>query len=133
MPRSEQAAAISGWDGGTPLLRARQGAPLLGGLENARGVSHREQTPPPTKHGLGLASMSGHASLPDGLSKIENHERIIGEQRHNIDLAAEYGIGGPICFSGNRSRVQSDLEGMATCAHPPAGWLPGWSPARRRA
>ena len=41
------------------------------------------------KHGLALASMSGHASLTDGLNKAENHERIIAELRANIDVAAQ--------------------------------------------
>jgi len=68
------------------------------------------------KHGLTLASMSGHASLTDGLNKIENHERIVAELRKSIDVAAEYGIGGLICFSGNRNPGQSDLEGMIACA-----------------
>ncbi len=68
------------------------------------------------KHGLALASMTGHASLTDGLSKVENHERILAELHKNIDTAAAYGIHGLICLSGNRNRGQSDLEGMVACA-----------------
>ena len=67
-------------------------------------------------HGLALASMSGHASLADGLNKAENHDRIEAELRLRIDLAAEYGVGGLICFSGNRNPGQSDLDGLVTCA-----------------
>ena len=68
------------------------------------------------RHGLALASMSGHASLTDGLNKVANHDRIVAELRARIDLAAEYGVGGLICFSGNRNPGQSDLEGMIACA-----------------
>ncbi|MCD6302058.1 MAG: TIM barrel protein [Anaerolineae bacterium] len=68
------------------------------------------------RHGLAVASMVGHQSLPDGLNKAENHDRIEGELRASIDLAAELGIGGLICFSGNRNPRQSDYEGLVTCA-----------------
>jgi len=68
------------------------------------------------RHGLVVASMSGHGTLTDGLNKAENHDRIEGELRRNIDLAAQYGVKGLICFSGNRNAGQSDLEGMITCA-----------------
>ncbi|MFO7917255.1 MAG: TIM barrel protein [Anaerolineae bacterium] len=68
------------------------------------------------RHDLAVASMVGHASLQDGLNKRENHERIEEELRGSIDLAATHGIGGLICFSGNRNPGQSDLEGMVTCA-----------------
>ena len=67
-------------------------------------------------HGLAVASMIGHASLADGLNRAENHERIEAELHAQIDLAAQYSIGGLICFSGNRNPGQSDLEGMVTCA-----------------
>ncbi len=66
--------------------------------------------------GLTIASMSGHGTLTDGLNKAENHDRIEEELRRNIDLAAQYGVKGLICFSGNRNAGQSDLEGMITCA-----------------
>jgi hydroxypyruvate isomerase len=69
------------------------------------------------RHGLVVASMTGHASLPDGLNKYENHDRIEAELRQAIDTAAEFGIPGLICFSGNRNPGQSDLEGMIACAH----------------
>ena len=68
------------------------------------------------RYGLAVASMVGHDSLPDGLNKLENHERIEGELRESIDLAARLGIGGLICFSGNRYPGQSDLEGLVACA-----------------
>lgn len=67
-------------------------------------------------HGLAVASMVGHASLADGFNRAENHARIEAELRAKIDLAAEHGIGGLICFSGNRNPGQSDLEGLVVCA-----------------
>lgn len=67
-------------------------------------------------HGLVVASMSGHASLSDGLNKRSNHERIETELRESIDIAAHYGIPGLICFSGNRQPFQSDLEAIDACA-----------------
>jgi len=68
------------------------------------------------RHGLVVASMVGHASLPDGLNKAENHDRIETELHESIGMAARLDTGGLICFSGNRNPGQSDLEGMVTCA-----------------
>lgn len=68
------------------------------------------------KHGLVVASISGHKSLPDGLNKYENHDRIEEELRISIDKAVEMDIPGLICFSGNRNPGQSDLDGMIACA-----------------
>jgi hydroxypyruvate isomerase len=64
------------------------------------------------RHGLAVASMSGHASLPDGLNKRSNHERIEAELVASIDIAAKYGIPGLICFSGNRQPFQTELEAI---------------------
>lgn len=66
--------------------------------------------------GLAVASMIGHASLPDGLNKPENHDRIESELRDSIDVAVRHGIPGLICFSGNRNPDQSDLEGLVETA-----------------
>ena len=52
--------------------------------------------------GMVIAIVVGHASLPDGLNKRENHDRIEDELLANMDQAVEYGIPGLICFSGNR-------------------------------
>ena len=64
--------------------------------------------------GLGIAIFSGHTSLPDGLNKRENHDRIEDELLVNIDLAASQGIPALICFSGNREG-KSEEEGLANC------------------
>jgi hydroxypyruvate isomerase len=66
--------------------------------------------------GLAVASMSGHTALADGLNKRSNHVRIEEELRVSIDLAAQHGIAGLICFSGNRQPHQSELEAIAATA-----------------
>ncbi len=65
---------------------------------------------------LAVASMSGHASLPDGLNKRSNHERIAAELQESIDIAAKHGIPGVICFSGNRQPHQSEIEAIEAVA-----------------
>ncbi|MBL7199416.1 MAG: TIM barrel protein [Anaerolineae bacterium] len=67
-------------------------------------------------HGLVVASMTGHASLPDGLNKRSNHDRIEAELKDSIDIAASYAIPGLICFSGNRQPYQSELEAIEATA-----------------
>jgi hydroxypyruvate isomerase len=67
------------------------------------------------KNGLAVASMSGHKSLPDGLNKRSNHDRIESELKRSIDLASKHRIPGLICFSGNRQPFQSDLDAIQAC------------------
>ena len=61
-------------------------------------------------HGMRVAVIVGHNSLPDGLNKRENHDRIEDELLANIELAAAEDISGLICFSGNREG-KSEKEG----------------------
>ncbi len=68
------------------------------------------------RHGLVLASFSGHASLPSGCNDPANHARIEAELRAAVELAAANGVPGLICFSGNRLHGQSDYEGLVECA-----------------
>ena len=68
------------------------------------------------RHGLAIASMSGHASLPDGLNRYENHDRIERELRTSIDIAADLGIPGLICFSGNRQPHVDELQAIEATA-----------------
>lgn len=68
------------------------------------------------KYDLAVASMSGHGSLPDGLNKRSNHERIASELRTSIDIAADHGIPGVICFSGNRQPYTTEIEGIEATA-----------------
>ena len=68
------------------------------------------------KHHLAIAIFSGHKSLPDGLNKRSNHDRIENELRKSIDMAAKHGISGLICFSGNRQPYMSELEAIEATA-----------------
>ncbi len=54
------------------------------------------------ENNMRVAIITGHQSLPDGLNKRENHDRIEQELLENIELAAANDIPGLICFSGNR-------------------------------
>ncbi len=64
------------------------------------------------QNGMVVASMSGHQSLPDGLNKRENHDRIEDELHESIDLAAKLGIPGLICFSGNRHALSDNAAAV---------------------
>jgi hydroxypyruvate isomerase len=81
-----------------------------------RGDDYEEVIETAKKHGLVVASMTGHDSLPDGLNKRSNHERIEAELRESIDLAARHGIPGLICFSGNRQPHQTEVEAIEAVA-----------------
>jgi hydroxypyruvate isomerase len=81
-----------------------------------RGDDLNEVVETAKRYGLAVASMSGHDSLPDGLNKRSNHERIEAELRKSIDIAAEYGIPGLICFSGNRQPFQSERKAIDAVA-----------------
>ena len=68
------------------------------------------------KHKLAVASMSGHYSLPDGLNKRANHDRIERELHASIDTAARLGVPGLICFSGNRQPHVGETEAIDAVA-----------------
>jgi hydroxypyruvate isomerase len=53
-------------------------------------------------NGLVVASMCGHQSIANGLNNRADHDRIERDMRESIDIAAEHGIPGLICFGGNR-------------------------------
>jgi len=67
-------------------------------------------------HGLAIASMGGHDSLPDGLNRYENHDRIEAELKTSIEIAADLGIPGLICFSGNRQPHVDELQAIEATA-----------------
>jgi hydroxypyruvate isomerase len=64
-----------------------------------RGEDFGEVVATAKKHGLAIASMIGHGG---GLNDRARHEAIEAELRASIDIAAEHGIAGLICMSGNR-------------------------------
>ena len=81
-----------------------------------RGEDFDELVAAAGSHGLAIPSMCGHQSLTDGLNKRANHDRIEAELRASIDLAERLGIGGLICFSGNRNDGQDDADALEATA-----------------
>ena len=65
------------------------------------------------QHGLRIATIVGHESLPIGLNDISQHDRIEAELHESIDIAVQYNIPGLICFSGNRLAGQSEAQAIA--------------------
>jgi hydroxypyruvate isomerase len=82
----------------------------------SRGEDYEEVIETAHRHNLAVASMVGHNSLPDGLNKRSNHDRIEAELRESIDIAARHGIPGLICFSGNRQPFQTEIEAIEAVA-----------------
>ena len=78
----------------------------------ARGPDFDELMAAAQRHKLTVASMSAHGTLTDGLNKRENHDRIEAETRQSLEIAKKHGIGGLICFSGNRQRNLSPEQSM---------------------
>jgi hydroxypyruvate isomerase len=65
------------------------------------------------KAGLTCAILGG-ASIPDGLNRKENHEKLEKHLREYIDFAAKEGIPSVICMSGNRKGMPDDV-GLDNC------------------
>lgn len=65
----------------------------------------------PRRYGL-ICSMgyAGGGDIPNGLNRVENHDKIEAAFRQNIPLAAKAGVPNVITFSGNRKGM-SDEEG----------------------
>lgn len=68
------------------------------------------------RYGLRLVSMIGHNALQDGLNNRANHNRIEVELKESIDVAADNGVSGLICFSGNRIAGMTESEAIANTA-----------------
>jgi hydroxypyruvate isomerase len=81
-----------------------------------RGEDFAEVVALAGKHKLRVASMAGHASLAEGLNKRSNHDRIEAELKTSLDIAAQHGIPGLICFSGIRQPHQGELEAIEAVA-----------------
>jgi hydroxypyruvate isomerase len=65
-------------------------------------------------HGLKIASMKGHESIPDGLNRRENQARIERELRVSIALAAQWNVPNVICFSGSRNGIHDEIGAEIT-------------------
>ena len=90
-----------------------------------RGDDFEELVQAAHKHNLTVAHMNGHQSLTDGSNNRDNHDRIEAELTESIDLAAEHGIGGLNCLSGNRLDGLGDaaaIDVVAECYKRVAGY-----------
>ena len=62
--------------------------------------------------GMEIAIVVGHASLPDGLNKTANHDRIEMELRENIEKAAEWSIMSGDPRLSNKKKVAANNAGV---------------------
>ncbi len=83
------------------------------GLKGIDLIDYKEW-PTVQKYGLVPSMTPGAGTIPDGLNRRENHERLDGEFRENIERAAKAGVPNVITFSGNR-RGLPDEEGISNC------------------
>jgi hydroxypyruvate isomerase len=69
------------------------------------------------KHGLVPSMTSGTPpnTIPIGLNRLENHDRVLSSLRNDITLASAAGVPNVITFSGNRGGMP-DAEGLQNCA-----------------
>jgi hydroxypyruvate isomerase len=73
-----------------------------------------DEWPVVKKYGLTPVMTTGGGTIPDGLNRKENHDKIEAQFRENIPRAAAAGVPNVITFSGNR-RGQPDAEGADNC------------------
>jgi len=73
-----------------------------------------EDWPTLKKYGLVPSMMPGGGTIPDGLNRRENHDKIEQQLREGIAKAAAASVPNIITFSGNR-RGLSDQEGLENC------------------
>ncbi len=68
-------------------------------------------------HGLvpAMTSGSGPNTIPIGLNRLENHDKVLESLRSDINAASNAGVPNVITFSGNRKGMP-DAEGLANCA-----------------
>jgi len=67
------------------------------------------------EHGLEIAAIVGHTSIPEGLNRRAHHGQIEREILANLEKARTWGIANLIVFSGNRNG-QGDAEGAEIVA-----------------
>ena len=69
------------------------------------------------KYGLvpSMTAASDPNTIPIGLNRLENHDRVLERLKSDITLAAAAKVPNVITFSGNR-RGMSDAEGLTNCA-----------------
>ena len=62
-----------------------------------------------------MTSSTAPNTIPIGLNRLENHERVLASLRSDITLASAAGVPNVITFSGNRGGMPG-AEGLANCA-----------------
>jgi hydroxypyruvate isomerase len=62
-----------------------------------------------------MTAASDPNTIPIGLNRVENHERVLAKIKSDITLAAAAKVPNVITFSGNRGGMP-DAEGLANCA-----------------
>jgi hydroxypyruvate isomerase len=69
------------------------------------------------KYGLipSMTSGTDPNTIPIGLNRLENHDRVLESLKRDITLASAAGVTNTIVFSGNRKGMP-DGEGLANCA-----------------
>ena len=68
------------------------------------------------KSNLTCAMVTGvPGGIPNGLNRVENHDKIVAYMESTIPASAEFGAPNVICFSGNRKGLD-DEQGLANCA-----------------
>jgi hydroxypyruvate isomerase len=69
------------------------------------------------RHGLVPSMTSGTPpnTIPIGLNRVENHERVLASLKNDITLASAAHVPNVITFSGNRGGMP-DAEGLQNCA-----------------
>jgi hydroxypyruvate isomerase len=65
--------------------------------------------------GLTCALANGTTTIPDGLNRIENHEKMVPSMIERISKVAAAGLPSVIVFSGNRKGMP-DEQGLENCA-----------------
>jgi hydroxypyruvate isomerase len=69
------------------------------------------------QHGLvpSMTSSTAPNTIPIGLNRVENHDRVLASLKNDITLAAAAHVANVITFSGNRGGMP-DAEGLQNCA-----------------
>lgn len=75
-----------------------------------RGDDFSDVVKAAARQGLKIASMIGAGPLHAGLNCRENHASVEAQLRESVTIAADHGIPGIICFSGNRRPFVSEEE-----------------------
>jgi hydroxypyruvate isomerase len=84
------------------------------GLRSVELLSEKEWDVP-AKYGLTCAVANGPTTIPSGLNRVENHDRIVKEAERLLPLIKQAGIPNMIVFSGNKDNI-SDSDGVHNCA-----------------